>query len=343
MKQVTGKDNENNGKLHELLIGHFVQHGIEHEHPDRWTGALDKFPPKPIPKRCSNEIHDELRDYFTNEAYERHVWVAREAAKYLLTHLRLHRKRISKVYWTYSGNDVSYLIKTECKNDPSDLVILTDDGDYLGISIKAHFAGSRASTLSNLSHNVIDTLFNIETQHIFTHHIDVVKNEAWKNKIDLYTCPIKEQENIIINDPYLKSFAKQEKDKALKSVAKTIRNHISPLNGVRIASLFKSSIVRKPPIIPILRLTTSVSKKGILGHEVVDCVKELDHIIDPHSSVMYVPTNFSTRNIRFIGINDTCVGYMQFGTNDKTILSKLEAKVHGFNKSAKLLSSMHRQ
>lgn len=332
--------NAKKGTLHEILVGHFLINGIEHGHPDNWRcNGPDKFPPIPGNRKSSEETHDIFRRELNPFLYDRQVWIARETARYFLTHISLHN--IKQIYWTYGSDDVGALLDTkEGKHNVSDLVIKMDDETLLGISLKANFVGYRMNTISAIGHNRLDLIFDTKTYQFIQEYFSNIETFAKKYNIDMDNCDNSQKNTIIRNHVAFCSYEKEQKDITLKKVAKTIRTQYADINGVQIASLLKSIVTRESEMFPVLKLTTFRSPKtDVLGHELVDANKELDQIIEPHLNVLYIDKNNKSRRLTFKGINSIPICAIRIASRSQTLYTGFQATLEGFTKQSKMYTN----
>ena len=162
-----GLGNDHKGKLHEILVGHFLKHGVNHDHPDNWkpsSAGQSKFPERPpAPEGSKKEkpskavadtaegLHDHIRSSISDENYGHHVRIAHFAASKIIEglaeegHISRSNKgnsRITNVHWTSRPGDIERLSgeadkantadimvkKTKKKKPESGLVVETNNG-----------------------------------------------------------------------------------------------------------------------------------------------------------------------------------------------------------------------
>lgn len=143
-----GLKNDDKGKLHELLVGHFLMHGTKHDDPDTHSPsrALPKFPQRPIPaaggpkekksKAAADTpegLHKAIRSKLSPENYGHHVRIAKFAADKIKAGLEdaghlskdpsSNQGRITNVHWTSRPADIERLHGHADPANTSDIVV----------------------------------------------------------------------------------------------------------------------------------------------------------------------------------------------------------------------------
>lgn len=143
-----GLKNDDKGKLHELLVGHFLMHGTAHHDPDSFapTKSMPKFAQRPIAtntikkeKKSKSQfdtpekLHAGIKSKLTHEQYSNHIRIAKFAAEHIKKGLedaghlsknpQSNSGRISNVYWTSRPADIERLHGSPDPANTSDIVV----------------------------------------------------------------------------------------------------------------------------------------------------------------------------------------------------------------------------
>lgn len=143
-----GLANDDKGKMHELLVGHFLMHGTNHDNPSTHVPqrALPKFPQRPAGKIAGKketkskavtedpeELHDHIKAKLSPDNYGHHVRIAKFTAHHILKGLeegghissdpKSNSKRITNVHWTSRPSDIQKLHGSADPANTSDIVL----------------------------------------------------------------------------------------------------------------------------------------------------------------------------------------------------------------------------
>lgn len=312
MTELTSEKNATRGKLHEGLLGYYLENGIDniekYGFPERPTGKIERFV-----------------FYEDNLEFTHRTIVAASAANFILTN---HYNNIKKVYWTSNPNDVSVLIGKPTRN-PSDLVALLDDGRKIGLSVKLKHSKGLINK-ANKGAKETDELFNINTQEILQPYKNVLYEAA---KIENITIPSENRDSFLRNNSILKNIDKRMKVAGYEKLANVVRDVINKYNSDNISNMIKQGIgLRKDLDIPTYEMITT-DRKNSLEHEFVDSYEESERILETHRQHLKLKQNVG-RTLTIIGKDDVLICRININSRSSSILSPIQFRWFAWGKEA---------
>ena len=123
------------GVLHELLTGYYLNGG-KRENVNEQEAHMPKH--EDIDGLSPHEAYLHYSKNLTPKQLEKAHELAQHAANYLREHAESNGDKISHVHWTSKPGDIerSTGISSTQKEDPSDIVITTESGKHIGVSLK---------------------------------------------------------------------------------------------------------------------------------------------------------------------------------------------------------------
>lgn len=342
-----GLGNDAKGKLHEILVGHFLMHGTEHGHPSNFqpsNSSLPKFPERPsaggVKEKKSRAIadtaaglHDALKKRLSPENYNHHVRIAKFAAAGILKgladegHISAGNKgnsRITNVHWTsrpadierLSGvadkaNNADIVVKKRKKDNGTDLAVETNHGPANGgehIGISLKIHNEKKeSTLANPGRGTLDSTFHINTDNEEQKALEAAHHAAAHYGINTRVLAKKAAHDTIKKHAGIREIMKPATDDALHAITNKIRNRVAGLNPYHTANLLRKAANIKPTAMKLYKSATYGTHT--LSHSFENPMVEMDAILKQHEGHVRVePSKKKTTTVNFIGKNDPKTG-----------------------------------
>lgn len=146
LEAAAGAEIDAKGKLHELLVGHYLQGGKHMEkHADKNGDS---------PEEAFNKIKQRVSPEDFSQINAR----AKAAAEDIKSHFASRGKPISKVSWTSQPGDIERAtgIKASQHDDPSDIILHHSDGTHTGISLKVSDKKNKKVPIANIGAGTMD-------------------------------------------------------------------------------------------------------------------------------------------------------------------------------------------
>jgi hypothetical protein len=274
-QKSAGSKADEEGKLHELLVGYHLNGGKHLEqHADK-----DGLTPK--------QVHDNIKKTFTPEEYKNANEKAKSAANDIQSKVEVGGHKVSKVHWTSKPGDIerSTGIASTQKQDASDLVVHTTKGKrtkFHGVSLKVTKSSSKQVPVANPG--IESTLGGnkIHESHkkaILQAHpkLASVSNAAARKAI-------------LKTNPKMQADISERNKKALTSIAKNLHSNLSSMKSEDVATHIKNHVLQSNPT-PMqsqghnhIRHTTYVSR-GQIQHHSIDPSTHFEHILNDHRNI----------------------------------------------------------
>lgn len=365
-----GLENDAKGKLHELLVGHFLMHGTEHDHPDHTpTSLLPKFPQRPTNTEGKKEkksravadtpegLHDHIKKSISQTNYMHHVRIAKFAANKIKEglqeagHLSKDSKsnsgRITNVHWTSRPADIARLhgssdpantsdIVVEKKKRKKSLVVETDygpknGGEHIGISLKIHNE-PKQSSLANLGRGSLDKLFHVNTDQIEKKAINAAHDAAAVYGIDTKSMSKKQAHATIKRNINVKETYKDQARKGLTSITDKYKTALENINSHHLANKLRLIANVKPTKMKMYKSATYGTTN--LSHSFHNPAVEFESILKQHAGHIKIGKS-SDSVIKFTGKQNIPLGTLAIKYNSSTPHTGVVGVLQGWSSSAK--------
>lgn len=309
MVQLTSEKNATRGKLHEGLLGYYLENGIDdinnYGFPERPDGNIERL-----------IFHESENLEFTHRTI-----VAAEATNFILTK---HIPNIKKIYWTSNPNDVSVLLGYPERN-PSDLVAILENDNKIGISVKLKHRNSLTNK-ANKGGKETDEMFDICTHDILSPYRMILYDEANSLGIKI---PSK-FDSFLRNNEQLKHIDKKLKIEGYTKLADIIRSKLVNYDGKDFARLIRQGIGIKKPSIPVYELIT-IDRKNSLEHTFVESYEESERILEIHIPYLKLkPTK--GRSLTITGKDEVLICRIDVNSRSSSILSPIQFRWFAWGK-----------
>lgn len=310
---LKSEKNARKGKLHEILLGNYLEYGIE------------QFDNYSVPKRPNGiREHYVFKEDETLKITHRKI-VAASAANFISERL----PKIHDVYWTSNKKDISVLLGFPEYN-PSDLVVIQENGDKIGISVKLKESNG-LTNLGNKGSDSVNKIFGIDTESVLKPYRTVLYEAAKCSGIEI---PTKKRDNFIRENLVLKEISRRMKNAGYGELANIIRNKIKDYSNDDLALLIREGIgYDRKPAFPVYMIET-IDKKNSLVHRFVDSYEETCRIL--YNQRPYLKLGGKNRNLNILGKGGTILCKIEVNSRSSGILSNVQFRWWAWGKEYKI-------
>lgn len=363
-----GLKNDDKGKLHELLVGHFLMHDTDHENPDCCLPtSLPRFPLKPSRKlkkkskakfSTPEELHELIRLSISSENYNNHIRIAKftaknikkelETAKLISIDKNLNSGKISNIFWSSNPGDVEFILGKKDESNTSDLVltikkrflVVEIDGgeEFVGLSLKL-YNEFKPTNLANCGRGSIDKILNIDTSHFEQAAVEHAHRAAEKYEINTRNLTKKQAHDTIkINSN--NSFTKEIRElyyyhakEQLNNITEDYFKKIKSMNSSDIGEILVTIANVKPTIMKMYKSETYGTDK--LTHSFENPFIQIASILHKHKKYINVTKEANSPNIKFRGKDKVSIANLNLKYQSSTPFTGVIGIFQGWNSSVK--------
>ena len=368
-----GLGNDDKGKLHEILVGHFLIHGTDHDHPGKAPASSSpKFPQRPAVEGGKKEknkakaetpegLHDLIKSKISHGDYMHHVRIAKFAtnkikdglaeAGHISKNPKSNSGKITAVHWTSRPVDIEKLYGEKDAGNTSDLVVKkrnkrnlvveTDNGphhggDYIGLSLKIHNE-PKTSTLANPGRGSMDAQFLSHEHNTNTDHFEKSAIAAAHKAAAIHG----------IDTTIMSKKKAHDTIKRNGNITNIYKDHAKKQLD-NIASTYKTALRKRNPhhLANTLRKIANVKPTKMkmyksatygtnnLTHSFHNPAVEFESILDQHQGHIKVGESKGT-TIRFVGKDNTPLGHLSIKYGSSTPHTGVVGSLQGWSAAAR--------
>lgn len=301
------------GKLHELLVGHYLQGGRHMEkHADKNGDSPE-------------EAHDKVRQRVTPDEYEQINSRAKAAAEHIRNHFASMGKPIKKVSWTSQPGDIQRAtgISASQHDDPSDIILHHTDGSHTGISLKVSDKRNKKVPIANIGAGTMDKQLNTNG---LGHQTDA-RSEIEDRYPMLKTLSNKEKRKEYLSaNPAVKGVVDAIHKKHMAMAASDYKDALSNMDTKDLAHHLRYNVLHaRPTAIPHYKHTAG-GLNGNYTHSLVHPLTNYDHVLNDHRNlsvehsgngviIKHKGKKFARLQVKRDSTSDSHAGYKVIGSD----------------------------
>jgi len=231
------------GKLHELLVGYY----INGEHMQKHSDKSGQSP---------EEAHNTIKDRVSPEEYEQIDNRARAAAAYIKLQFESQKNPIAVVSWTSKPGDIERVtgIKASQHDDPSDIMFTHENATYTGISLKVSYKRNAKVPVSTIGIGTMDT--NTGTNGVSNQTNARIEIENTYPELRTFTNKSQRKE-FLKNNPAIKTSVDAIHKKHLNMAAREYATVLGNMEPQELSGFLRNHVLHaRETIIPHYRFTT---------------------------------------------------------------------------------------